>query len=104
MNDGTPKPQINVSKIVVGGGIAGAVFTLGSMLIFLLGIPLLRYVFPAAIVLGCAVALILHFVKKETPGAPWILSPAEKNPVSPSQERDDHPNHSAKILVPVISR
>jgi hypothetical protein len=104
MNNGAPKPQINVSKIVVGGGIAGAVFTAGSMLIFLLGIPLLRYVFPAAIVLGCAVALILHFVRKETPGAPWILSQAEKSPVSPSQERSGHRDHSARVLLPVISR
>jgi hypothetical protein len=66
-------PQINLSKIPVGGGIAGAIFALGSMLIFLLGIPVLRYVFPAAVVLGLAVALILHFARHETTGAAWIL-------------------------------
>jgi hypothetical protein len=66
-------PQINLSKIPVGGGIAGAIFAIGSMLIFLLGIPAIRYIFPAAIVLGCAVALVIHFKRHETLGAAWIL-------------------------------
>ena len=78
MQGDKPKAQINISKMVVGGGVAGTIFTVGSMVIFLLGIPLLRYVFPAAIVLGCAVALILHFVRYETPGASWLLAKAEK--------------------------
>jgi hypothetical protein len=73
MNQVPSRPQINLSKIPVGGGIAGAIFALGSMLIFLIGIPALRYVFPAAIVFGVAVALILHFIRHETPGAAWIL-------------------------------
>jgi hypothetical protein len=74
MREETSSPQINMSKLAVGGGIAGAIFAVGSMLIFLIGIPVLRYVFPAAIVLGCGVALILHFIRHETPGASWILS------------------------------
>jgi hypothetical protein len=75
MSQVASRPQINLSKIPVGGGIAGAIFALGSMLIFLLGIPVLRYVFPAAVVLGLAVALILHFARHKTIGAPWILPP-----------------------------
>jgi hypothetical protein len=67
-----------MSKLAVGGGIAGATFAVGSMLIFLIGIPAIRYVFPAAIVLGCGVALILHFMRHETPGASWILSARKK--------------------------
>jgi hypothetical protein len=67
-------PQINISKIAVDGGIAGAIFTVASMLIFLIGIPILRFLFPAAIVLGGVVALILRFRRKETPGAPWLLA------------------------------
>jgi hypothetical protein len=74
MREETSSPQINMSKLAVGGGIAGAIFAVGSMLIFLIGIPVLRYVFPAAIVLGCGVALILHFMRHETPGSSWILS------------------------------
>jgi hypothetical protein len=78
MRQEVQNPQINISKISVGGGIAGAVFTVASMLIFLLGIPVLRFMFPAAVVLGVAVALILHFSRHETTGAPWILSPTKK--------------------------
>jgi hypothetical protein len=93
-----PRPQINSAKVLVGGGIAGAIFTIGTMVIFLTGIPVLRYIFPAAILLGCAVALVLRFVRHERPGAPWILSaterPAELS--SDDQRRDDTPN-SARI-------
>jgi hypothetical protein len=78
MGEGTPSPQINISKIVVGGGIAGTIFTVGSMLIFLIGIPALRYFLPAAIVLGCGVALIIHFIRHETPGKSWILPATKK--------------------------
>jgi hypothetical protein len=32
------RPQINASKMVVGSGIAAAIFTVGSMLIFITGL------------------------------------------------------------------
>jgi len=100
MKDDTPNPQINVSKVVVGGGIAGAIFTVGSMVIFLLGIPLLRYIFPAAIVLGCAVALILHFVRHETPGKSWLLSVTENDTEASSErEHNGNPERSARIFL-----
>ena len=78
MREDTPSPQINIAKIPVGGGIAGAIFAVGSMMIFLIGIPVLRYIFPAAIVLGGGVALILHFIRHETPGASWIPAATKK--------------------------
>jgi hypothetical protein len=78
MSESTPSPQINVSKIVAGGGIAGAIFTVSSTLIFLIGIPALRYFLPAAIVLGCGVAAIIHFIRHETPGKSWILAATKK--------------------------
>lgn len=78
MREDTRTPQINMAKIAVGGGIAGAIFAFGSMLIFLIGIPAIRYVFPAAIVLGGGVALILHFIRHDTPGAPWIRPATKK--------------------------
>jgi hypothetical protein len=77
MKDDAARPQINASKVLVGGGIIGAVFAAGSMSIFLIGVPILRVMFPAAIVLGGAVALILHFKRHEIPGAPWIISATE---------------------------
>jgi hypothetical protein len=78
MKEEAARPQINASKLVVGGGIIGAIFAAGSMSIFLIGIPILRVMLPAAIVLGGAVALILHFKRHETPGAPWIIAATEK--------------------------
>jgi len=63
MREDISNPQINVSKIPGGAGIAGTLFAVISMLIFLIGIPALRYMFPAAVVLGCGVALIFHFIR-----------------------------------------
>ncbi|MGA7236141.1 MAG: hypothetical protein WBY44_10705 [Bryobacteraceae bacterium] len=80
MSEGAPTPQINVSKIPGGTGIAGALFAVGSMLIFLFGVPRIRYFFIASIVLGCAIALILRFVRRETPGKPWILLATQSAP------------------------
>jgi hypothetical protein len=78
MRDDAPTPQINVSKILGGGGVAGALFAVISMVIFLIGIPALRFMFPAAIVLGCGIALIRHFIRHETTGASWILTAPKK--------------------------
>src|SRR6266404_5922391 len=102
MSEDTPRPQINSAKLRVGGGIAGAIFTIGSMLIFLIGIPVLRYVFPAAILVGFGVALFLHFIRHETPGAPWILSATEKETEGPPEENREHkgnPGQSVRILL-----
>ena len=78
MSQDTARPQINMSKIAVGGGIAGTIFAAGSMAILFIGIPALWYIFPAAIVLGLGVALILHFMRHRTTGASWILSATKK--------------------------
>ena len=78
MRDDAPTPQINVSKIPGGGGVAGALFAIISMVIFLIGIPALRFMFPAAIVLGCGIAFIRHFIRHETTGASWILTAPKK--------------------------
>ena len=103
MSEGTPNPQINISKIPGGAGIAGALFALGSTLIFLIGIPRLRYFFVAALILGFGIALILRFIHRETPGKPWILSTHQDadSPTSPVQDArsnrrpEDLPKHRA---------
>jgi len=93
MRDDAPTPQINISKIPGGTGIAGALFANGSMLIFLFGVPRIRYFFIGAIVVGCGIALILRFVRRETPGKPWILPANEDvgrsaSPVQPARSSD----------------
>ena len=96
MSQGTPNPQINISKIPGGAGIAGALFALSTMLNFLIGIPRIRLFFVAAVILGCGVALVLRLIHRETPGKPWILpaiqdadGPNQRGPVARSQERRD---------------
>jgi hypothetical protein len=70
-------PQINVSKIPGGAGFAGALFALSSVIIFLIGIPILKFFLPAAIILGFAIMGVIHWVRRtfphDTPGTPWIL-------------------------------
>jgi Putative transposase len=95
----------DISKIRGGGGIAGALFAIGSMLIFLIGIPRLLFFLPAAIILGCGVALILRFVRRETPGKPWILSSTQDtdSTSSTAQATDNPPEdlrHNLHVLSP----
>ena len=105
MSDNTQRPQIDSAKLKVGGGIAGAIFTIGSLLVFLTGIPVLRYVFPIAILVGCGVAVLLHFIHHETPGAPWLLPAAEKQAGAASNtERSENPDRSAKVSLIVASQ
>ncbi len=101
MGEDNPTPQINSAKLRVGGGIAGAIFTVGSMLIFLIGIPVVRYIFPAAILVGCLVALILHFIRHETPGASWLLSATAEETAAPSEpeHRRNPDGHSVSFLL-----
>ncbi len=65
MSEGAPTPQINVSKIPGGTGIAGALFAVGSMLIFLVGVPRIRFFFCGRDYLGrrdcvCSARFIRH--------------------------------------------
>lgn len=103
MENDPPRPEINASKLRVGGEIVGAIFAVGTMLIFLIGIPILRYLFPIAIGLGGLIAFILRFVRHEKPGAPWILAATERKTVPPSgRVRDETSETSTRIVaVPV---
>ena len=104
MNQGSPNPQINVSKIRGGGGVAGALFAFGSMLIFLVGIPRLRFFLLAAIILGCGVALILRFARHETPGKPWILTGTQaSDSVSSAARVADHPPEDCRCKLQALS-
>jgi hypothetical protein len=73
MKENAGLPEINAAKLPVGGNIGGVIFAASTVIIFFWGIPLLHYMFPAAIGLGCGIAVLLHFIRHETPGAPWIL-------------------------------
>lgn len=61
MKEESPRAEINMAKIPVSGGIAGLIFAIGTMAIFVIGIPAIRYMLPASLVLGCGIAAFLHF-------------------------------------------
>jgi hypothetical protein len=89
-------PQINASKIPVAGNVAGAIFALGVIAICVTAFPALWYIGPAAILVGCGVALLLRFSHRKTPGAPWLL-PQEKNtpptPDLPAERSPEEPKN-----------
>ncbi len=67
-------PQINMSKLPVGGGVGGAIFAIATISIFFAGIPLVRVLFPVAVAVGAVIALALHFSRHETASTSRILS------------------------------
>jgi len=80
----------------------GAIFALGSAGIFLIGIPILRVMFPVAIVLGGGFALVLRFKRHKTPGAPWLLSAIENETEALlRREHDENPGRPAKRFLTV---
>jgi hypothetical protein len=64
-------------------------FAVISVLIFLVGIPAFWCFLPAAIVLGCGVALIIHVIRHETPGNSWVL-PATRKEIANTQAMQGH--------------
>jgi hypothetical protein len=66
MRNGYPHPGINLSQIRFGGGFAGLVFALGSVAIFLVGIPELWYFLTFALALGFVFALVLGYVHRRS--------------------------------------
>jgi hypothetical protein len=60
MKNGDFHPGITIHKIPVGAGFAGLIFTLGSLAIFLIGLPVLWYFLVGALALGVGFALILR--------------------------------------------
>ena len=69
MSNDIQNPQIDISKIVIGGGIGGALVAAATVLIILLGLPELGYFLGGAIVLGSVIALTLHFAHPRNPAA-----------------------------------
>ncbi|GEM_PF-4879860 len=74
MKDDQKLPQINMSKLPVAGGVAGAIFALATMSIFFTGVPLVRVFFPVAIAVGAGLALAFHFFHHEKASTSRILS------------------------------
>ena len=63
MKHASLNPQIDLAKIPVGHGIAGAVFAVGSLAILVIGVPEIQVLLPAAVVAGCGIALVLRWIR-----------------------------------------
>ncbi len=61
------RPEIRIDRIPVGGGAAGLIFAVGSCLVFLVGIPALRWFLLLAVVLGSAIGGLLWRWHKNKP-------------------------------------
>ena len=57
--DESRRPEISMHRIPVGGGVAGLIFAAASCLIFLVGIPALRWFLLGAVAVGAAVIGLL---------------------------------------------
>jgi hypothetical protein len=60
VKDDFPHSGIRIDKIHVGAGFAGVVFTIGSLLIFLVGLSFLWYFLAGAVALGVGIAAVFH--------------------------------------------
>jgi hypothetical protein len=68
----SPRAEINMSQIRVGGGIAGFIFAAGTVYIFFVGVPALRWFLALAIPTGAVISIALrlfHRYKPTRPGA-----------------------------------
>jgi hypothetical protein len=74
-----PHPGISMHRLNIGGGIMGLVFTAGTVAIFLVGIPALRWFLAAAVLAGAAIAAVLVALRKRRPVALIDIGPLERS-------------------------
>jgi hypothetical protein len=60
-------PGISIHRIAVGGGIMGTVFAIGSVLIFVVGVPLGPWFLLGSTLVGTIVAIALYAWHKRHP-------------------------------------
>ena len=58
------RPEINISKIPVGGGVAGLMIALTVIVIALIGIPATRLFLLGSVVLGVILTLVLRWTAR----------------------------------------
>jgi hypothetical protein len=60
-------PGITMHRIAVGGGVMGGLFAIGSVLIFVIGLPVSRWFLLGSTLLGTFVAAVLYVWHKNNP-------------------------------------
>lgn len=66
-------PGITMHRLRIGGGIAGFIFTAGSLLVFLIGVPAFRSFLALSIVVGVAIAVAFRAMRRNRRSAPLSL-------------------------------
>lgn len=64
MQDETRRADIDLARIPADSNAGGLIFAVATILIFVVGIPAIRAVFPILIAAGCAVAAILRLTRR----------------------------------------
>jgi len=62
-----PRAEINMSQIRVGGGIPGLIFAAGTVYIFFVGVPAVRWFLVGAIVVGSVISIALRLFHRYKP-------------------------------------
>jgi hypothetical protein len=57
------RSEIDMAKIPADANAGGLIFAIATIVVFLIGIPALRLLFAVALLAGCAIAVILHFLR-----------------------------------------
>lgn len=58
------RANIDLARISADSNAGGLIFTIATILIFLVGIPALRSVAPVLLAAGCLVAAVIRFVHR----------------------------------------
>jgi hypothetical protein len=67
-----PKPgevMWSISRVRVGGDVAGAIAVIGSVIVILAGVPPLKWFFAGALAWGAVCAFALSFWHRRHPGS-----------------------------------
>jgi hypothetical protein len=67
MRDSARHPGISIHRMAIGGGLMSALFAIGTVLIFVIGVPLGPWFLLASILWGTAIAVGLHVWHKSHP-------------------------------------
>jgi hypothetical protein len=90
-SDSQRHPGITMHKLSIGGGFEGLVFTVGSALIFLFGLPSLWYFLAFSAALGVGVAVLIRLINRSSTDGLKHLSilSADDMPKTPPVPRSD---------------
>lgn len=67
MEDNRSHPGITMHRLRFGSGVAGLIFTVGSMLIFLIGVPAFWAFLLLAVIGGILIAAVLQRIAPRRP-------------------------------------